>query len=312
MTGLTPEQRHYFVVQTRTDAHAATLNIVDSADSAEVSAPGRIQVPISGTVTFGGSPLAGVVLDGLPESAVTDAAGAYSATVQVGWSGTVTPALPGIRVRAGLAVLHEPGRARSDRRGLHGHGGRRLHDLGDGIRRRSAARRGDHDGAPRKPRDGRVRRVRGGGDDGLVGDGDADADVLHIRSSVAGVYVGGRATRRGRTTRRRCRDGGAAGADRALQLDRRGQLDEQGGLEDSAAVSGRVRPAGDGGDVERGDGERRSCDADQLGQPEPDRDAAGGDGGPDLPDEPQSVRQSDHGSDPAGVGQPDVAPVPHL
>ena len=94
VTGLTPEQRHYFVVQTRTDAHAANLNIVDSAYSAEVSAWPH-KVPISGTVTFGGSPLAGVVLEGLPESAVTDAAGAYSASVQVGWCGTVTPALAG-------------------------------------------------------------------------------------------------------------------------------------------------------------------------------------------------------------------------
>jgi len=46
---------------------------------------------ITGTVTWGGSPLSGVTMSGLPGSPVTGANGAYSATVDYGWSGTVTP-----------------------------------------------------------------------------------------------------------------------------------------------------------------------------------------------------------------------------
>jgi|GEM_PF-763754 len=53
------------------------------------------QVTISGTVTLGGAPLASVVMIGLPGNPVTDASGAYSASVISGWSGTVTPALAG-------------------------------------------------------------------------------------------------------------------------------------------------------------------------------------------------------------------------
>ena len=47
------------------------------------------------TVTTGRSPLSGVVMSGLPEGTVTDALGAYSATVAVDFSGTVTPVLAG-------------------------------------------------------------------------------------------------------------------------------------------------------------------------------------------------------------------------
>ena len=50
---------------------------------------------ISGTVLFGGQPLAGVVLAGLPGSPVTNAAGGYVAVVQAGWAATVTPTLAG-------------------------------------------------------------------------------------------------------------------------------------------------------------------------------------------------------------------------
>jgi alpha-tubulin suppressor-like RCC1 family protein/Leucine-rich repeat (LRR) protein len=48
---------------------------------------------VSGTVTLGSSPLPDVVLSGLPGNPVTDASGAYSAAVDHGWSGTVTPTL---------------------------------------------------------------------------------------------------------------------------------------------------------------------------------------------------------------------------
>ena len=50
---------------------------------------------ISGTVLLGGQPLAGVVLNGLPGSPVTNAAGGYVAVVQAGWAATVTPTLAG-------------------------------------------------------------------------------------------------------------------------------------------------------------------------------------------------------------------------
>ena len=50
---------------------------------------------ISGTVLFGGSPLSGVALNGLPGTPVTNASGGYVAVVPAGWAGTVTPALAG-------------------------------------------------------------------------------------------------------------------------------------------------------------------------------------------------------------------------
>ena len=50
---------------------------------------------ISGTVTSGGNPLAGVVMSGLPGNPVTNASGVYTGTVSYNWSGTVTPTLAG-------------------------------------------------------------------------------------------------------------------------------------------------------------------------------------------------------------------------
>ncbi|MGE5339894.1 MAG: hypothetical protein ACM3SY_00280 [Candidatus Omnitrophota bacterium] len=46
---------------------------------------------ISGTVTSRGSGLADVVMNGLPGNPKTDASGKYTASVDYGWSGTVTP-----------------------------------------------------------------------------------------------------------------------------------------------------------------------------------------------------------------------------
>jgi len=46
---------------------------------------------IGGVVTSGGSPLAGVIMNGLPGNPVTDANGFYVATVGSGWSGTIAP-----------------------------------------------------------------------------------------------------------------------------------------------------------------------------------------------------------------------------
>ena len=50
---------------------------------------------IDGMVTFGGSPLANVVMNGLPNNPLTNASGVYSAAVDYNWSGTVTPTLAG-------------------------------------------------------------------------------------------------------------------------------------------------------------------------------------------------------------------------
>ena len=97
VSGLTPGRRYYFVVQTVTNAHTNNQNIVESAYSTEATAIAwlQTQVQISGTVLVSGSPLAGVVMSGLPEGTVTDALGAYGATVAVDFSGTVTPILAG-------------------------------------------------------------------------------------------------------------------------------------------------------------------------------------------------------------------------
>ena len=63
MTGLTPGRRYYFVVQTHSDAHLANRNILESEYSVEASAVAwtQINIHISGTVTEGGYPLAGVL-----------------------------------------------------------------------------------------------------------------------------------------------------------------------------------------------------------------------------------------------------------
>jgi len=50
---------------------------------------------ISGTITLGSSPLANVIMSGLPGNPVTDPLGFYTTTVSFGWSGTVTPTLAG-------------------------------------------------------------------------------------------------------------------------------------------------------------------------------------------------------------------------
>ena len=55
----------------------------------------NVLVTISGTILFGGSPLANVVMNGLPNNPLTNASGVYSAAVDYNWSGTVTPTLAG-------------------------------------------------------------------------------------------------------------------------------------------------------------------------------------------------------------------------
>ena len=96
VTSLTPGQRYYFVVRTQTDAHVVNTNIVESKDSAEASAVAWTQVVhVTGTITVGGSPLAGVVMSGFTVPPVTNASGVYAGTQAAGWSGTVTPTLAG-------------------------------------------------------------------------------------------------------------------------------------------------------------------------------------------------------------------------
>ncbi|MEN6560337.1 MAG: hypothetical protein ABFD52_06160 [Acidobacteriota bacterium] len=95
--GLTPGQLYYFVVQTHTDAHANNQSALESENSNEASAMAwlHLNVAISGTVTVDGAPLAGVAMNGLTGSPVTNASGVYVGTEAAGWSGTVTPALEG-------------------------------------------------------------------------------------------------------------------------------------------------------------------------------------------------------------------------
>ena len=50
---------------------------------------------ISGTILFNSSPLAGIVMNGLPGNPSTDGSGFYTSTVDYDWSGTVTPTLAG-------------------------------------------------------------------------------------------------------------------------------------------------------------------------------------------------------------------------
>ena len=73
---------------------AAVPATVDSSN-ANFSIVAISTFSISGTVLVGGSPLAGVVMNGLTGSPTTNASGVYTGTVTSGWSGTVTPTLAG-------------------------------------------------------------------------------------------------------------------------------------------------------------------------------------------------------------------------
>jgi hypothetical protein len=97
VTNLTPAQRYYFVVRTQTNAHVLNENVVESGNSAEVSAVAwtQINVRIAGTVTLGGSPLSGVVMNGLPGNPATNTSGVYDVSVAAGSTVTVTPTLEG-------------------------------------------------------------------------------------------------------------------------------------------------------------------------------------------------------------------------
>jgi len=56
-------------------------------------AASTVSLSISGTITYNSSGLQGVVLNGLPGNPSTNASGVYTATINSGFSGTVTPTL---------------------------------------------------------------------------------------------------------------------------------------------------------------------------------------------------------------------------
>ena len=95
VTGLTPGTPYYFVVRTRTDAHALNQNILESPDGPEVSAATYAQLTVQGTVRQGGVALPNVVMSGLPGNPISDAQGIYQVSVDAGWSGTVIPTFSG-------------------------------------------------------------------------------------------------------------------------------------------------------------------------------------------------------------------------
>jgi len=99
VSGLNHGQPYYFVVQTHTNPNQNNWykNHIESEYSAEVSATPWLQVEIrvAGTIMAGGSPVANVVMSGLPGDPATGLSGAYDVTVAAGWSGTVTPILEG-------------------------------------------------------------------------------------------------------------------------------------------------------------------------------------------------------------------------
>ncbi len=82
-----------------------TVKVVDSSFPPQESFSQNLSITInsyegsdiiiSGNVTYEGSPFGRVLMAGLPDSVSTNASGAYIALVPSGWSGEVTPALPG-------------------------------------------------------------------------------------------------------------------------------------------------------------------------------------------------------------------------
>jgi hypothetical protein len=86
-------------IPTAAGSFTFTVAVTDS-DGVSVSRQLTINIipltyTISGTITLGMSGLTNVVMTGLPGDPQTNAAGYYSATVNQGWTGTVTPELTG-------------------------------------------------------------------------------------------------------------------------------------------------------------------------------------------------------------------------
>jgi len=70
-------------------------NITSNQSGQNYTATAVPAYTVSGTITYNGNPLAGVALTGLPGNPTTNAAGQYSAAVNQGFSGTVTPGMTG-------------------------------------------------------------------------------------------------------------------------------------------------------------------------------------------------------------------------
>ena len=68
---------------------------------------GILTYTVSGTVTSGGRPLAGVVMNGLPGNPATNDNGYYSAVVNYGWSSIVTPTQNGYNFEP-VNITHKP------------------------------------------------------------------------------------------------------------------------------------------------------------------------------------------------------------
>jgi hypothetical protein len=87
--GLASSRQYHFIVS----AFDAAGN--ESAKSDPVTATTNAGFTISGKVIFSGAGLADVLMSGLPSVTKTAAGGDYTATIDQGWSGTVTPTLSG-------------------------------------------------------------------------------------------------------------------------------------------------------------------------------------------------------------------------
>jgi len=91
---ITPFKAGYnFQVSTQDPFPSRTYTEITADQYGQDFVADTINYIISGTVTYYGSPLAGVTMNGLPGTPVTNASGYYSAPVPHGWSGTVTPEL---------------------------------------------------------------------------------------------------------------------------------------------------------------------------------------------------------------------------
>ena len=91
---ITPFKAGYaFYVSAQDPSSSRTYDQITEDQYSQDFVADTINYTISGIVTFYGSPLAGVMMNGLPETPVTDANGYYSASVPHGWSGTATPEL---------------------------------------------------------------------------------------------------------------------------------------------------------------------------------------------------------------------------
>jgi hypothetical protein len=104
VTGLSKNTAYYLVVNTQTGPHANNQNTVESEYSEEMSATTSEAITISGRVTIStgtGIPgLSGVTItfsspNGGTKTVITSAEGYYSHTVDLGWTGTGTPAKTG-------------------------------------------------------------------------------------------------------------------------------------------------------------------------------------------------------------------------